>query len=195
MDSAGVYPREGGDGMTRENMNIFKKIEKEIHLIVEQLKAEGKLPENVAVDKIEATPPRDASHGEIATNAAMVIAAQIGKNPREVAELLARAIKKPGGVAKAEIAGPGFINLTLAPPSGRKRVLDIVNARRGLWRFGNGQGQQSQCRICVGQPDRADACGTWRGAVYGDALANLLIKAGYDVTKEYYINDAGRAGR
>src|SRR5690242_16519539 len=107
-------------------MNIFKKIEKEVHVIVEQLKGEGKLPETVTAAKVEATPPREASHGDIATNAAMVIAAQVGKNPREIATLLVERLTNIAGVVKADIAGPGFINLTLSPSIWQESVLDII---------------------------------------------------------------------
>src|SRR5690348_13189149 len=108
-------------------MNIFKKIERELHLIIEVLKSEGKLPASVNDDKIEASPPRDASHGDIATNAAMVIAAQLGKNPKEIAGVLAERLHNMAGIAKAEIAGPGFINLTLAPSIWQESVLDILS--------------------------------------------------------------------
>src|SRR5262245_40453208 len=107
-------------------MNIFKKIERELHLIVEQLKSDRKLPATMVSDKIEATPPRDAAHGDIATNAAMVIAEQIGKNPKEIAALLAERLNNMAGITKAEIAGPGFINLTLSPAIWQESVLDIV---------------------------------------------------------------------
>ncbi len=171
-------------------MNIFKKIEKELHLIVEQMKADGKLPGNVVADKVEATPPRDPAHGDIATNAAMVIAAQAGKNPKEIAALLVEQLKAVKSITKAEVAGPGFINMTLAPSVWQEAVADIL--KQGL-KYGDsdvGKGQRINVEYVSVNPTGPMHVGHAR-YIYGDALADLLLKAGYEVTKEYYINDAG----
>jgi arginyl-tRNA synthetase len=172
-------------------MNIFRKIEREIHLIVSQLKSEGKLPQQVVTDKVEATPPRDAAHGDIATNAAMVIAAQISRNPREVAAILAEELKNLAGVIQADIAGPGFINLTLTPSIWQESVIDILEHGRGYGNCDIGTGKRVNIEYVSANPTGPMHVGHGRGAVYGDALATLLMKAGYEVTKEYYINDAG----
>jgi arginyl-tRNA synthetase len=172
-------------------MNIFKQIEKELHLIIEQMKSAGKLPSEVVSDKVEATPPRDASHGDIATNAAMVIAAQAGKNPREIATLLAEEIKNLAGISKVEIAGPGFINLTLAPSIWQEAVADILENGRGYGNSEIGRGKKVNVEYVSANPTGPMHVGHGRGAVFGDALATLLLKANYNVTKEYYINDAG----
>jgi arginyl-tRNA synthetase len=171
-------------------VNIFKKIEKELHLIVEQMKADGKLPGNVVADKVEATPPRDPAHGDIATNAAMVIAAQAGKNPKEIAALLVEQLKAVKSITKAEVAGPGFINMTLAPSVWQEAVADIL--KQGL-KYGDsdvGKGQRINVEYVSVNPTGPMHVGHAR-YIYGDALADLLLKAGYEVTKEYYINDAG----
>lgn len=172
-------------------MNIYKKIERELHLIVKQMVAEGALPDSVNVEKIEATPPRDASHGDIATNAAMVIAAQAGKNPREIATMLLAKLNGMEGVVKAEIAGPGFINLTLSPSIWQEAVADIIGSGTDYGNSDKGQGCKVNVEYVSANPTGPLHVGHGRGAVYGDALATLLAKAGYDVTREYYINDAG----
>ena len=172
-------------------MNIFKVIEKKLHAIVEDLKRQGALPQLVATDKIEASPPREASHGDIATNAAMVIAAQVGKNPKEVAALLLPPIQRLQGVAKAEIAGPGFINLTLAESVWQQALMDILESGMGYGNSTMGEGKRVNVEYVSANPTGPMHVGHGRGAVFGDALATLLIKAGYEVTREYYINDAG----
>ena len=172
-------------------MNIFKKIERELHLIVSTLKSQGALPESVITTKIEATPPREASHGDIATNAAMVIAAQIGKNPKEIAGLIAENLKQLVGITGVEVAGPGFINLTLAPSIWQEALVDILDNGSDYGNSDAGQGQKINIEFVSANPTGPMHVGHGRGAVYGDALATLLTKAGYDVTREYYINDAG----
>ncbi len=203
-------------------MNIYKKIEKELHVIIEAMKSSGQLPADVAADKVEATPTKDPSHGDIATNAAMVIAAQTGKNPREIAQMLAGQLlllplEGGGGVGvssphvewvadphlnpppfrgrkyftKVDIAGPGFINLTLAPSIWQEAVLDILQSGRGYGNSDIGKGRKVNIEYVSANPTGPMHVGHGRGAVFGDALATLLMKAGYDVTKEYYINDAG----
>jgi arginyl-tRNA synthetase len=172
-------------------MNIFKKIEKELHVIIEQLKVSGELPGEVSSDRVEATPPRDASHGDIATNAALIIAPQVKKNPKEVATLLASRIKDLAGVQKVEIAGPGFINMTLSPSVWQEAVLDIIESGAGYGNSAIGEGTRVNVEYVSVNPTGPMHVGHGRGAVYGDAMATLLMKAGYSVTKEYYINDAG----
>lgn len=172
-------------------MNIFKKIERELHLIVNRMKLEGKLPAQVAIEKIEASSPRDASHGDIATNAAMVVAAQIGKNPKEIAALFSEQLKNLAGVSKVEIAGPGFINLTLSNSIWQEAVADIIESGAGYGNSDMGQGKKVNVEYVSANPTGPMHVGHGRGAVFGDALSTLLMKVGYDVTKEYYINDAG----
>jgi len=171
-------------------MHIFRKIERELHIVVAQLQAEGKLPEGILASKIEATPPREASHGDIATNAAMVLAAQISRNPKEIAALLAEKLGNLVGVLKAEIAGPGFINLTLAPSIWQESLMEILESKRGYGNSEIGAGQRINVEFVSANPTGPMHVGHAR-YIYGDALSTLLTKAGYDVTREYYINDAG----
>lgn len=166
-------------------MNIFKKTESDLHAVVLKLWPE------ISVEKIEATAPREASHGDIATNAALVIAPQVSKNPKDVAALLLPLIQKMPGVTKAEIAGPGFINLTLAPSVWQQQVTDILESGLGYGNSEMGKGKKVNIEYVSANPTGPMHVGHGRGAVFGDALATLLLKAGYDVTKEYYINDAG----
>ncbi len=172
-------------------MNIFKKIEKELHLIVEALKAEGKLPESASTDKVEATPPKDAAHGDIATNAALVIAAQTGLKPRDIATLLLEKLQGRADITNAEIAGPGFINLTLAPAIWQEAMLDILKQGVAYGDSTLGASKKVNVEYVSANPTGPMHVGHGRGAVCGDALASLLAKAGYEVTREYYINDAG----
>ncbi len=172
-------------------MNIFRKIERELHLIVSGMKSEGVLPEHVIANKIEATPPRETSHGDIATNAAMVLAAQMAANPKELAGKLAERLKNMAGIVQVDVAGPGFINLTLAPSIWQESLLDIIESGADYGNSVLGNGQNINIEFVSANPTGPMHVGHGRGAVYGDALATLLIKAGYNVTREYYINDAG----
>ncbi|MCB1507762.1 MAG: arginine--tRNA ligase [Hyphomicrobiaceae bacterium] len=148
--------------------------------------AEGPLD----LSRVTVEPPRDASHGDLATNAAMVLAKPLGRKPRDLAEEIVAALKAVPGVASAEIAGPGFINLRLdAEVYGR--VLAAILAAPDAY----GRGAEKPGRVNVeyvsANPTGPMHVGHCRGAVVGDALASLLAYAGFDVTREYYINDAG----
>jgi arginyl-tRNA synthetase len=172
-------------------MNIYKKIEHQVRQLVEVLRDEGHLPADITLDKIEATPTRDPSHGDIATNAAMVLAAQTGKKPREIAEMIVGKLSQLTLLAKADIAGPGFINMTLNDSVWQLAILDILKQGRDYGASDIGKGIRVNVEYVSANPTGPMHVGHGRGAVYGDALATLLAKAGYDVTKEYYINDAG----
>jgi len=142
-------------------------------------------------DAVTLEPPRDASHGDMATNAAMVLAGQLKQNPRQLAEALAAKLRELEGVTAVSVAGPGFINLTLQSDIWCS-VLPVI-LREGV-KFGDsklGAGQKINVEYVSANPTGPLHIGHARGAVYGDALASLLIKAGYDVTREYYVNDAG----
>lgn len=171
-------------------MNLFKKIETDVRTVVEQLKTEGALSADVSAEKIEATPPRETSHGDVATNAALVIAPQAGKNPKEIATLLAGRIQKLPGIAKVDIAGPGFINMTLDSAVWQGAVLDILEEGLGYGNSTLGKGKKVNIEYVSVNPTGPMHVGHAR-YIYGDALATLMLKAGYNVTKEYYINDAG----
>ena len=137
-------------------------------------------------------PPREAGHGDLATNAAMVLAKDAGLKPRELAEKIAAELEKRPEVTKAEIAGPGFINLTLDPAVWREALADGDPRRRGLRpRRASARGKTVNVEYVSANPTGPMHVGHCRGAVFGDALANLLAFAGFAVTREYYINDAG----
>lgn len=172
-------------------MHIFERFRKRFVLIVQLLAEEGKLQDISAIDSITAEPPRDPSHGDISTNAAMVLAKANKMNPRELAELLLHMISDFEELESAEIAGPGFINMHLKASIWQNILLDILKEGVGYGNSNLGRGQGYNIEYVSANPTGPMHIGHARGAVYGDALALLLIKAGYNVTKEYYINDAG----
>ncbi len=146
------------------------------------------LPDEV-LSRVEVTPTKDPAHGDMASNAAMVAAKAAGKPPREIAAALAATLAARPGVAKAEPAGPGFLNLTLAPDLLLAQLPVILAAGEG---YGQGAGRgRVNVEYVSANPTGPLHVGHCRGAVVGDALANLLAKAGHQVTKEFYVNDAG----
>lgn len=167
--------------------NLFAALRGEVLKKLEHL-APG-LPEDVLA-RVEVTPTKDPAHGDMATNAAMIAAKPAGKNPRELAAGLVAELVGQKGILKAEAAGPGFVNFTLSPALLLAQIPVILQRGEHY-----GQGRLRQRRINVeyvsANPTGPLHVGHCRGAVVGDALANLLTKAGYDVIKEYYINDAG----
>src|SRR5690348_15360911 len=143
------------------------------------------------LSRIVVEPPRDATHGDMATNAAMVLAKDAGQKPRELAEAIAEKLRADADVAKADVAGPGFINLTLKPHVWGEALRGALaaGAEYGKGHIGNNEPVNVEC--VSANPTGPMHVGHGRGAVFGDALANLLAFAGYKVTREYYINDAG----
>ncbi|GBQ84996.1 arginyl-tRNA synthetase [Gluconacetobacter johannae DSM 13595] len=148
------------------------------------------LPDEVAA-RVELTPTRDAAHGDMATNAALLVAKIARRRPADIAAELAAALVAAPGIARAEPAGPGFVNLTLDAGVLRSVVSDVLRAGESYGDAAIGQGVRVNVEYVSANPTGPMHVGHCRGAVVGDALANLLLKAGYDVTKEYYINDAG----
>ena len=135
-------------------------------------------------------PPREAAHGDLATNAAMVLAKDARKKPRELAEQIAAKLRADDLIAQVEVAGPGFINLTLKPAAWIEALRDALCGRR-LRPQRHGAGHAVNVEYVSANPTGPMHVGHGRGAVFGDALANLLAFAGFQVTREYYINDAG----
>lgn len=172
-------------------MNFFKAFHSEISSIVEKLSAEGKLPDGMDPSRLTCEPPRDASHGDVATNAAMVLCKQAKMKPRDLAELLAVEIAKIDHVTSVDVAGPGFINIRLAQEFWHAKLCDVLAAGTDWGNSDIGSGQTVNVEYVSANPTGPMHVGHGRGAVVGDALALLLAKAGYKVTKEYYINDAG----
>lgn len=141
--------------------------------------------------RVVVEPPRDPSHGDMATNAAMVLAKEAGKKPRELADAIAERLRAEPLVAKVDVAGPGFINLTLKPHVWGEELRVILDSGADYGRSTLGGNEKVNVEYVSANPTGPMHVGHGRGAVFGDALANLLAYAGYDVTREYYINDAG----
>ena len=171
-------------------MNLFAYFEARFVDAANALKDAGVLPpESRAAITVE--PPRDASHGDVASNAAMVLAKEAKLPPRDLAGHFARELEKLPEVAKVDIAGPGFINLTLTPDFWPKFLKSMLEEGDAFGRSEAGRGEAINVEYVSANPTGPMHVGHCRGAVFGDALANLLAFAGYDVTREYYINDAG----
>ena len=143
------------------------------------------------VSRIVVEPPRDPTHGDMATNAAMVLAKDAGKKPRELAESIAAKLRSDGKVASVDIAGPGFINLTLKRNVWSEELRLVLEAGRHYGRSDLGKGEKVNVEYVSANPTGPMHVGHGRGAVFGDALANLLAFTGYKVRREYYINDEG----
>lgn len=172
-------------------MNIFAEIRDLVTTTLGQMVSVGTLPEGLNFDPITAEPPRDPAHGDMATNAAMVLAKTAGMKPRDIAELLAGKLAEDPRITSAEIAGPGFLNLRLAPGVWQAVAKTVLSEGTGFGRGSLGQGKKVNVEYVSANPTGPLHVGHTRGAVFGDALASLLAFAGFDVTREYYINDGG----
>jgi len=151
----------------------------------------GVLGPGADISRVVVEPPRDPSHGDMATNAAMVLAKDAGKKPRELAESIAAKLRTDDKVASVAIAGPGFINLTLKPHVWVDELHLVLEAGTDYGSSDIGKNEKVNVEYVSANPTGPMHVGHGRGAVFGDALANLLAFAGFDVTREYYINDAG----
>ena len=172
-------------------MNVFALFTNHVHAAVEALAKAGAVPVSLDLTRIVVEPPREASHGDLATNAAMALAKDAGIKPRDLAQMIATELGKLPEVTKTEIAGPGFINLTLDPAIWRAALADAIRAGADYGRSDIGAGRAVNVEYVSANPTGPMHVGHGRGAVFGDALANLLAFAGFAVTREYYINDAG----
>jgi arginyl-tRNA synthetase len=172
-------------------MNIFADIRDLTLSTLNEMVREGALPEGLNFDPITAEPPRDPAHGDMATNAAMLLAKPAGMKPRDIAEALAERLTADGRITAAEVAGPGFLNLRLAASVWQGVAASILEEGTDFGRGTLGQGQRVNVEYVSANPTGPLHVGHTRGAVFGDALASLLDFAGYDVTREYYINDGG----
>ena len=172
-------------------MNFFAEIEERVGAALEALKNEGVLPSDLALPRFDVEPPRDASHGDLAVNAALVLAKAAKKKPRDIAEALKAKLETGAGIARVDVAGPGFLNISFKPEVWHGLVRQILELDEA---YGKGTASQTgklNVEYVSANPTGPMHVGHCRGAVFGDALANLLSFAGYDVTREYYINDAG----
>ena len=172
-------------------MNLFADIRVAVTTAVAALQAQGMLPADLDLAAITVEPPRDPSHGDMATNAAMVLAKPAGIAPKLIAEALAAELARDPRITAADVAGPGFLNLRLAATVWQGLVKTVLQTGPAFGRSTLGQGKRVNVEFVSANPTGPMHVGHARGAVFGDALARLLGFAGYDVTREYYINDAG----
>lgn len=172
-------------------MNVFNHFRDIIAGRIEALSAEGALPAGLDLSRITVEPPRDPSHGDISTNAALVLAKPAGVNPRDFGTKLAEALAAEEDIVGADVAGPGFVNVRLADSFWMARIGEILDAGVSYGDSAIGGGKPVNVEYVSANPTGPMHVGHARGAVVGDALAGLLAKAGFAVTKEYYINDAG----
>ncbi|MDG0989711.1 MAG: arginine--tRNA ligase [Yoonia sp.] len=171
-------------------MNLFADIRGLVIDCLDAMVADGVLPEGLEMRAVSVEPPRDAAHGDMATNAAMVLAKPAKMNPRAIADALAAKLLDDNRIAVAEVAGPGFLNLRLVADVWQgvvKSALTDVTFGQSIL----GENQKMMVEYVSANPTGPLHVGHTRGAVFGDALASLLAYAGYDVTREYYINDGG----
>lgn len=172
-------------------MNLFTDFECRIKSVLEDLEIVREKRADVDFTRVGVEPPRDSSHGDVATNAAMVLAKPLGTNPRALAELIVEKLRQDPEVAEVTVAGPGFINVRLSVGYWQKVLADMIRRATAFGRSELGAGRKVNVEYVSANPTGPMHVGHCRGAVVGDALANLLAFTGYEVTKEYYINDAG----
>jgi arginyl-tRNA synthetase len=172
-------------------MTIFKTIHAEITAILDRLAGAGALALKGEAPVFVVEPPREASHGDLATNVAMTLAKSAGKPPRAIAEMLKPELMNLPQVASVDVAGPGFINLRLKPESWHDELKEMLNSGLSYGDSMLGKRERINVEFVSANPTGPMHAGHVRGAVIGDTLSNLLAKAGYDVTREYYFNDAG----
>ncbi|WP_170396105.1 arginine--tRNA ligase [Ruegeria arenilitoris] len=172
-------------------MNLFSEIRGLVLDALAQMQSEGALPEGLSFDNVAVEPPRDAAHGDMATNAAMVLAKPAKMKPRDIADVLAGKLAADDRITSAEVAGPGFLNLRLAPSVWQGVLAAVLEKGTDYGRSTMGQGQKVNVEYVSANPTGPLHVGHTRGAVFGDALASLLAYSGHDVTREYYINDGG----
>jgi arginyl-tRNA synthetase len=172
-------------------MNLFADIKLLVLEALTSLQADAVLPAGLDMTNVTVEPPRDALHGDMATNAAMVLAKPAGMKPRDIALALANKLLADARISSADVAGPGFLNLRLDPAIWLGIVPQVLTAGGDFGRSNAGSGKKVNVEFVSANPTGPLHVGHTRGAVFGDALASLLDYAGYDVTREYYINDGG----
>ncbi len=172
-------------------MNLFQQLSIQVKEAVSFLAVEQLWPAGLPMDAITVELPRNADHGDVATNAAMVLAKPVGKNPRDIAALLRAKFEQFEGCESVEIAGPGFINLRFKPEFWHQLLPAIISQGADYGDSALGVGKKVDIEYVSANPTGPMHIGHARGAVVGDALAGLLEKAGFEVTREYYVNDAG----
>ena len=172
-------------------MSLYAQYAALLDGVLDELVADGVLPDGLDRKNVTVEPPRDPAHGDLATNAAMVLAKSARTNPRALAEAIKPKLEALPSVTSVEVAGPGFMNLRLTPDAWRDELRTILaeGDRYGLSTVGGNE--RVNVEYVSANPTGPMHMGHCRGAVVGDALARLLEAAGFRVTKEYYVNDAG----
>jgi arginyl-tRNA synthetase len=171
--------------------HLFANVLARVHAACAALAVDGVLPAGIDLARVVVEPPRDASHGDMATNVAMVLAKEAKAKPRDLAEQIAARLRADDLMASVDVAGAGFINLTLEPSAWADALRTVLREGETYGRSTVGAGEKVNVEYVSANPTGPMHVGHCRGAVFGDALASLLAFAGYDVTREYYINDAG----
>lgn len=174
-----------------QSKNIFDDFQTHVLTILAHLQKEGALPEGIDTSKVTVEVPKDPTHGDLSTNAAMVLAKAAGKSPRDLAAKIMEHLEKVPGVTKVSIAGPGFINLSLSDAYWQAQLTAILQANTTYGDSSIGKDEPLNLEFVSANPTGPMHAGHGRGAVLGDVIAALLNKIGYNVTREYYINDAG----
>src|SRR6266853_137818 len=171
--------------------HLFADVLARVHAACGALAAEGGWPAGIDLSRVVVEPPRDAAHGDMATNAAMVLAREAKAKPRDLAEAIATRLRADDLIASAVVAGPGFINLTLKPTAWSDALRTVLREGHAYGRSEIGAAEKVNVEYVSANPTGPMHVGHCRGAVFGDALASLLQFAGFNVTREYYITDAG----
>jgi arginyl-tRNA synthetase len=172
-------------------MNLFTDIRTLVIAKLDEMVSEGNLPSELDYSNVAVEPPRDPLHGDMATNAAMVLAKPAKAKPRDIAESLAAKLTADPRISTAEVAGPGFLNMRLDASIWQSVITSVLGEGTSYGRSTMGDGAKVNVEYVSANPTGPLHVGHTRGAVFGDALASLLDYAGYDVTREYYINDGG----
>jgi arginyl-tRNA synthetase len=171
--------------------HLFADLLARVHAVCGALAIEGNWSAGIDLSRVVVEPPRDASHGDMATNAAMVLAKEAKAKPRDLAEQIAAKLRADALIASVDTAGPGFINLSLKPTAWTNELRRLLRDGAGYGNSAIGAGERVNVEYVSANPTGPMHVGHCRGAVFGDALASLLTFAGYAVAREYYINDAG----
>ncbi|MDB5549189.1 MAG: arginyl-tRNA synthetase [Tardiphaga sp.] len=171
--------------------HLFADVLTRVHAACAALAAQGALPAGLDLARVVVEPTKDASHGEMATNAAMLLAKEAKAKPRDLADKIADALRADPLIDKVDVAGPGFINLTLKPQAWTDALRAVLDQGDGYGKSAIGAAEKVNVEYVSANPTGPMHVGHCRGAVFGDALSSLLGFAGYDVAREYYINDAG----
>src|SRR5579872_7313709 len=171
--------------------HLFADVLARVHAVCSALAAEDGWPAGIDLSRVVVEPPRDAAHGDMATNAAMVLAKEAKAKPRDLAEKIAARLRQDDLIASVDVAGPGFINLTLKGSAWTNTLRAVLHEGASYGKSRMGAGEKVNVEYVSANPTGPMHVGHCRGAVFGDALASLLEFTGHDVTREYYINDAG----